>query len=385
MKKVLVVFTTFILSILIMVPPAQAHHWSYENTWTNVNSTWWNACTGLGTMNHGKTLWIDTENGESFLFLFDHEVWANTTSKIPYTYNVNIMKSLKYTDPGTNNTLGSIGDHQWGTNMEHTILMGGDWTFTYGHSDLHVWSEAYKNVNFTYDTVARIYVSECGGFPTTFLGSINSSTGVVYNVPPKTFATSGIFDNKDIITSQSENIKNGIELKNEILKKYYTSFSKLTKNDNTIFIDEEVDKWVERIAINIVSSGQTMNLDFEEAINAAKNSVLRHKAILLLADKYNVNGDKLNEFIEDQKQQALSSDAGRAIVDDVINGLGLKDENELFYEYDFDHHQRSYIWSNIQSQYEKQYPKSDNEEPSHYRDRLLELFNSEVNEILKQL
>ncbi|MHA7963820.1 hypothetical protein ACX93W_06715 [Paenibacillus sp. CAU 1782] len=380
MKKFFVFFTTLILSITVMVPFVQAHHWSYERTWSNVNSTWWNACTGLGTMNHTKTLWIDTVNGESLLFLFDHEVWVNTTSKIPYMYSVNIMKSLNYTDPGTNNNLGSIGDHQWGTNMEHSVLMGGDWTFTYGHSDINVWSAAYKNVNLKYDTAARIYVSECGGFGATFLGSISSTTDVVYNIPPK-FTTNERID-KNVPTLQSEDIKRGIELKNEILTKYSTTISEQKKNGDSIFIDEAVDKWVERIAINMINSGHKISLDSNDIINAARKSVLRHDAILLLAEKYGVDYDKLNEFIEDQKRQALNSDTGRIVIDDVINGLGLKDINELFYEYDFDHHQQSYIWSNIQPEYEKKNPKMENEDPSDYRDRLLELFNSEINETM---
>lgn len=380
--------TSMLLISLFLINPVSvsAHHWKYDKSWSAVNSTWWNGCTGLGSLSHNKNIWLDYVGGDfGYIFIHDHEVWANTTYEVAYDYDVTIMRALHYYDE-SNNRIGGVGDQEWSYAMEHTVLMSPNWTYTYGHSDNQVWGELNEDVRLEYDTAARISTN-CEGFNTVFLGSFATQSDIIRN------SSSLTSNSTEKLQIQSESIKAGIDLKNKIMASSQEKEIVINYIDNNIgntagndvltVNDERIDKWIERLAIDAIIFNK-IDVDYSDIIKNAAFNTLRQDAVLLLANNYNVgiNDSELKNYIENEKTRILSTDSGREVVKEVIEGLGLHSVEGLFYEYDLDHHINNYIWTKIKPIYEINNPMQENEDSLAYNRRLLNIYHNDIREIM---
>ncbi|MDP5274050.1 hypothetical protein [Chengkuizengella axinellae] len=187
----------------------------------------------------------------------------------------------------------------------------------------------------------------------------------------------------------ANDIKQAVELKNDILEqfkdeKYAVTFA---NNEYEVIISEEyINKWIERLVINRVMSDNTDYINPIEILQSATTNALRYESILIIAELNNVDMEKgLFNYLESYKEEMLSIEDTRKITGILIEGLGLEDKNELFFEYDVDHYTKNYIWLQLRPKYEKENPKKNDETVVDYNDHILNLYNEDINKMLESL
>ncbi|NDI35608.1 hypothetical protein [Chengkuizengella sediminis] len=185
----------------------------------------------------------------------------------------------------------------------------------------------------------------------------------------------------------SDDLKLAVQLKNDILKQlngkeYNASFS---NDEYEVNISEEyINKWIERIAINKVMSGKTEDIKPEEILEDAISNALRYEVTLIMANLNNIDmSEGLYSYIEGTKEEMMSIDTAKKITDELVDGLGLEDVDELFFEYDVDHYTNNYIWLQLRPEYEKENPKENNETMVDYTNRILDLYHEDINTMMK--